>query len=462
MQPTSTILRLTAAATAVLLASTACTTSKPRPAPTTSRPVSTPASVTASPSTSPTASPASIDFSDCSGQFQAAIASAKAKAMVFSCGKLTVPLDYAKPSGQSLQLFVVKVHSKSQRSADRIGSLVVNPGGPGGSGVNLAAGLVDALSDPIFAHFDLVGFDPRGVGLSGPVQCITDEQKDQLAAADPDPRTVAGRAEARSSSRVVVQGCVAKYGSALAHYNTEETAHDMDLVRQAVGDPKLNYLGFSYGTRLGAAYAHQFPTTIRTAVLDGAVDPVASELTTDERQTKAFEGAFDQFAADCLKRPACAALGNPRSAVEALISSADKSPIKSSKKAETRTATGGIVTVAVLSALYDQTQWVGLGNALLAARRGDSAGLFTLSDSYLERDPATGHYSNILDANLAVNCNDSTLKITDALVAKVAASWVAKYPIFGRNAAASLYTCQAWPASGHPLPPASAPGAPPI
>ena len=461
MQPFRRITRLSLAGTVLLVA---CTGSPHHPAPTTTtaRTSTSASSSAAPPSASPAVAPASIDFSDCSTQFRAAINNAKAKNMVFSCGKLTVPLDYRQPTGTSTQLFVVKIHSKSQRPADRIGSLLVNPGGPGGSGVNLAAGLVGALSDQIFARFDLVGFDPRGVGLSGPLQCISDKQKDQLAAADPDPRTPAGRAAARQLAQAAVSSCVTKYGSALAHYNTEETAHDMDLIRQAVGDQKLNYLGFSYGTRLGAAYAHQFPTHIRAAVLDGAVDPVAGELTTDERQVKAFEDAFDQFAADCLTRPACAPLNDPRAAVEALIASADRTPIKSSRKGETRKATGGIVTIGVLSALYDQSQWPTLGSALLAAQRGDSAGLFSLADNYLERDPSTGHYSNIQDANLAINCNDSTLKITDALVTARAAQWVAKYPIFGRNAAASLYSCYSWPASGHPLPPASAPGAPPI
>ncbi len=381
--------------------------------------------------------------------------------MTFSCGKVGVPLDYSRPTGKALQLFVVKVHSKSQKPADRIGSLLVNPGGPGGSGVNLAAGLVSALSDTLLDHFDLVGFDPRGVGLSQPVQCITDKEKDQLAAADPDPRTAAGRAAARAGSVAAVRSCVATYGSGLAHFNTDETARDMDLIRQSLGEPKLNYLGFSYGTRLGAVYAHEFPTHLRAAVLDGAVDPVADELTTDERQTKAFEDAFDQFAADCVKRPACAVLGNPRQVVEALIASADKTPIRSSKKGETRSATGGIVTIAVVSALYDQGEWAPLGNALIAAGRGDSAQLFSLADGYLERD-ADGHYANILDANLAINCNDSRLKVTDALVAAQASKWVAKYPIFGRNAAASLYSCYSWQASEHPLPPATAPTAPPI
>lgn len=472
MQPTRrNLLPVTSTAlavSAVLVLSAACTgshpaTSQPSSTSSASKPsTSTAASPTVSASSTSSSAPAHIAFSDCSSQFQAAIANAKAKTFTFSCGKLAVPLDYEQPAGKTVELFVVRVHSKAQRAADRIGSLVVNPGGPGGSGVNLAAGLAGSLSDQVLDRFDLVGFDPRGVGLSAPVQCISDKQKDQLSAANPDVRTAAGRTQARTQSAAVVRSCVAKYGSALGHYNTEETAHDMDLLRQAVGDSKLTYLGYSYGTRLGAAYAHEFPTHIRAAVLDGALDPVADELTTDERQTKAFEDAFDQFAADCVKRPACADLGDPRTAVEALVAAADKNPIHSSRKGETRVATGGIVTIGVLQALYDQSQWPALGNALIAARRGDSAQIFAMSDAYLERDPATGHYTNILDANLAVNCNDSTLQITDSLVATEAAKWIARYPIFGHNAAASLYSCQAWPRSGHSLPPASAPGAPPI
>jgi pimeloyl-ACP methyl ester carboxylesterase len=382
--------------------------------------------------------------------------------MEFSCGKLAVPLDYTKPAGSRVSLFVVKVHSTKQPATERIGSLLVNPGGPGGSGVNLAAGLVNSLSNDVFSHFDLVGFDPRGVGLSSPLECITDRQKDQFLALNPDVRTAAGRTVARSTSDAIARACAAKYGAGLAHYNTEEAAHDMDLIREAVGDSKLNYLGFSYGTRLGAAYAHQFPTKIRAAVLDGAVDPVADDLTMTERQVKAFEDAFNQFAADCLRRPACAVLGSPRNVVTSLVKAADKTPLTSSRHGETRTATGGIITIGVLSGLYDQAEWKDLGDALVAARKGDAAKLFVLADQYNERDAETGHYSNVLDANIAVNCNDSTLLVTDALVAAKATDWIKRYSIFGANAAASLYTCHAWPKSGHPVPPASAPGAPPI
>jgi pimeloyl-ACP methyl ester carboxylesterase len=418
-----------------------------------------------SPAPSPTSSRVAlptIQFSDCTGQFRTAIDNSRTKSLAFSCGKLDVPLDYARPTGQQVSLFVLKIHDNDQKPADRLGSLLVNPGGPGASGVNLAAGLVTSIDQGVLERFDLVGFDPRGVGLSAPVSCITDKQKDQLAGLDPDVRTSAGRATAKAAATAVVKECTTKYGAALAHFNTEETARDVDLLRQALGDKKLNYLGFSYGTRLGAAYAHLFPTKIRVAVLDGALEPQTPELTEDERQAQGFEKAFDQFAADCQRRSACKALGKPRAAVTALVTAADKAPIKSSLASDTRHATGGIVLVAVAEALYNSSAWPELGTALIDARKGDARGLFALADSYYGRDSTTGHYSNLLDSNWAIDCNDSRLKITDALVTTKAREWIAKYPLFGANMAATLYNCLGWPPSGHPLPPAGAVGAPPV
>ena len=462
---------LVAVTVASLALTSACTSSKPKAtAPTSSARTAGTSPTSASPSAGPSGTgtgtgstiPASITFSNCSGQFQTAIGTAAAKKMDFSCGRLPVPLSYANPSGATINIFVLKVHAKDQRAGDKVGSLLVNPGGPGESGINLAAGLVNALSSTVFGHFDLIGFDPRGVGLSSPLQCISDREKDTLVAADPDVRTAAGRAATKAASKQVATACATKYRTSLAHYNTAETAQDMDVIRRAVGDSKLNFLGFSYGTRLGAAYAHEFPTTIRTEVLDGALDPGTSTINFLDQQSKSLEQAFDQFSADCLKRPACAPLKNPRSVVTALVAAADKKPIPSSRKGETRKATGGIVTLAVTAALYNQDSWAALGTALVAARKGDSAGLFELSDSYLSRDQTTGHYTNVLDAETAINCNDSTFAISDAVVARTAATWIAKYPLFGKNSAATLYACYGWPPSGHTVPPASAPGAPPI
>ncbi|MCW2541681.1 MAG: Alpha/beta hydrolase [Frankiales bacterium] len=441
----------------------ACTSksqqSQPAPAKTVT---TTPATTPAPSSTSTAVARPTIQFSDCTGQFRTAIDNSRTKSLEFSCGKLNVPLDYARPTGQQVSLFVLKIHDTEQQPTNRLGSLLVNPGGPGASGVNLAAGLVTSIDQDVLTRFDLVGFDPRGVALSSPVTCITDKQKDQLAGLDPDVRTAAGRATAKAAAAAVVKECKARYGAALAHFNTEETARDLDLLRQALGDDKLNYLGFSYGTRLGAAYAHLFPTKIRVAVLDGALEPQTPELTVDERQAQGFEQAFDQFAADCQRRAACQDLGKPRATVTALVSAADKSPIKSSLPQETRRATGGIVLIAVAEALYNSSAWPELASALIDAKDGDSRGLFALADSYYGRDSSTGHYSNLVDSNWAINCNDSRLKITDALVAAKAREWIAKYPLFGANMAATLYNCLGWPASGHPLPPAGAVGAPPL
>jgi pimeloyl-ACP methyl ester carboxylesterase len=260
----------------------------------------------------------------------------------------------------------------------------------------------------------------------------------------------------------VVHTCTGRYRAALAHVNTEETANDLDLVRAALGDNRLNYLGFSYGTRLGATYAHLFPTHLRAMVLDGAVDPVSGELAGDERQAAGLEDAFDQFATDCRHRPACAGLPNPRGALTALVAAADRRPIPTSRKGDGRRASGGILTLAAAAALYDQGRWPALGEAMIAAQHGDAAQMFALADSFTERDASNGHYTNLLDAYTAVTCNDSVLTITDELVAEKAAAWTTRYPLFGRNAASSLYTCYGWPKSGHPLPPANAPGAPKI
>lgn len=454
---------LTAVAVVLVLILGACTKSKtatPNPA------RSTASSTASSTSTAPTASTSSAPafaFSNCTGQLQTAIDTDRAKQMTFSCGKLAVPLDYAMPAGKTIDLFVVKMHLNRQKPADRLGSLLVNPGGPGVSGVPYAASLVGALDLSVLEHFDLIGFDPRGVGLSTPLECISDKQKDAVTAQDADVATAAGRASAKSLATAITKACVSKYGAGLKHYNTEETARDLDRIRQALGDEKLNYLGVSYGTRLGAAYAHFFPSKLRVAVLDGPLDPITPELSIDERQAKGFEDSFDEFAAACPKRRSCAALSNPRATVQSLIKAADRSPLKSSRAGETRRASGGVIIIAVAYALYDPAEWDPLAKALLAARSGDAAQLFTLADRYAERDPTTGRYTtNVLDANTIINCNDSTLQVTDALVAAKAREWSAKYPIFGNNAAASLYNCYGWPKSGHPVPPASAPGAPPI
>jgi pimeloyl-ACP methyl ester carboxylesterase len=236
---------------------------------------------------------------------------------------------------------------------------------------------------------------------------------------------------------------------------------DLDHIRAAMGDAQLNYLGFSYGTELGAAYAHLYPQKIRVAVLDGAVDPTIDYITSGAAQMQGFEDAFDQFAANCKTKSSCKSLGDPRAVVQTLVAQANTTPIKSSRQGETRTATGGIVLLGVLSALYDESEWPVLADALQSAQQGDSKGLFTLADQYNERT-SDGSYSNLTDAYTAISCNDTAPGPTDAVIAATATQWATKYPMFGVWGASSLFSCQSWQPVRHVPPLPSAAGSAPI
>lgn len=398
-------------------------------------------------STAPT-QPAA-DFTTCPFDFSSVnFPGDRGSKLQFGCAQISVPLDYAKPDGAKIKLQLIRVHDTD---AHPIGSLVVNPGGPGGSGLELAVGLAVQVSDKLLQHFDLVGFDPRGVGLSNPVSCISDTEKDKLNAQAPDVTTSAGFDEARATAKEIATACSDKYGSALPHFNTVETARDVDQIRQAVGDDKLNYLGFSYGTELGSTYAHLFPNNIRVAVLDGAVNPLTNDIQSFADQLKGFEGAFDQFANWCKQHSPCEQLGDPRQAVYRLVDKARTTPIPSSRPGETRSATPAYILTGILSALYSQSQWSSLGQALLDGGQGDSAGLFKLADQYNERD-SSGHYANISDANVTISCNDSKPGPSDETIRATAAKWATQFPIFGEWSASSLFSCQQWQPQRMPVP----------
>jgi pimeloyl-ACP methyl ester carboxylesterase len=396
-------------------------------------------------SSAPTAVPAEspANWADCSDRINISaigLPAGREAKLSFDCATISVPLDYARPSGDTIDLALVRVRDSDNKTPAR--SLIVNPGGPGGSGLDLALGLAGQLSDTVLTHFDIVGFDPRGVGASSPIECLSDAEKDRLNSASPDVRTDSGLRQAKRLAKSVADKCAAKYGRNLAEYNTVQTAKDMNQIRQAVGDTQLNYLGFSYGTELGAQYAHLFPGTVRVAVLDGAVDPLTDDITSFANQLEGFEEAFDQFAAWCRRHSPCNRLGNPRQAVTRIAAAAKASPIPSSASGETRKATSSVVYTGVLSALYSQSEWKALGQALLDADQGDAKGIFALADNYNQR--YHGHYTNISDANTTINCNDSKPGPTDGTVRATAKSWVTRFPLFGLWSAPSLFTCQQW------------------
>ena len=456
-----------AAAVAAALVSAACTSTEAGTfvnglaSPTdTSSPTGGPAPTPSRPAQQPTVS--QISFQDCTSIIKPQIEDQPGgkRDLRFGCGRLSVPLDYTDPAANPIELFVLRVRLGGQRS--RIGSLVVNPGGPGGSGVDAAVGLALSLPEDLLRRFDLVGFDPRGVALSSPVECISNEVKDRATALDPFAVAGSGYQAQLEVAKEIAQGCVRKYGSELAHYNTEETARDMDLVRQGVGDERLNYLGYSYGTRLGSVYADLFPKRIRAMVLDGAVNPVATEVQSAEGQAGGFENAFSQFAAACSRRgSACPLQPNPRAFVTALLDKSRGSPIPSSSAGETRRATPGNVLGAVVAALYDQEDWSKLEAALARAKDGDSSGLFELADGYNQRDDR-GQYSNLVDANMAINCADSREQVSEPTVRRLAVQWRTKYPLFGTSLALGLLGCLEWTVPRHPLPVVRGVGAPPL
>jgi pimeloyl-ACP methyl ester carboxylesterase len=394
--------------------------------------------------TSPTAPIGTAHFGSCSDVLNTSaipVPGGLRDKISFSCATINVPLDYANPAGAKILLQLLKVHDAD--NDDSTGALLVNPGGPGGSGIELAAGLTAQVADTLLQHFDMIGFDPRGVGLSAPIRCVTDTEKDTLTAATLDIRTTAGFAAAKRLAATVAAACDARYGAALPQYNTVNTARDMDLIRQAVGDDAMNYLGFSYGTELGAQYAHLFPARIRVAVLDGAVDPLLDPIKSFADQLQGFEGAFDEFTLWCATQSTCRPIGDPRTVVYALMRQAATSPLTTTESGKKRTATGAIVLTGVLSALYTQSHWATLADALHDAKSDDPRGLFDLADQYNQRS-SDGSYTNIYDANTTIACNDSPAGPSDAVIRSTAAVWATKYPMFGLWAAQSLFACQPW------------------
>jgi pimeloyl-ACP methyl ester carboxylesterase len=387
----------------------------------------------------PTAAPA--DFHDCSSAFRLSalgLSQEQLSRLSFDCAAVSVPLDYSDPTGQEIRLVLLRIHDSSNTAS--LGSLLVNPGGPGGSGVELALGLLPKLPATILSHFDIVGFDPRGVGFSSPIDCLSTPEQDAYDAASPDVLTPDGFAAAKKLARDYAAKCNAKYGADLADYDTVQTARDLDQIREAVGDPKLNYLGFSYGTELGAAYLHLFPHNVRVAVLDGAVDPLYGPLEAAAKQLKGFEDAFDQFAIWCHSHAPCSSLADPRQTVYDIVAAARQTPLPTDQSG--RPLTPFLALSGVSEALYSKSEWPDLGSSLVSAKGGSGSGLLNLSDRYYQR--YQGHYANLMDVFNTVSCNDSPPGPSDATIRATAQKWAHDYPMFGLQFAAGMFTCQQW------------------
>ncbi|ADT98894.1 MULTISPECIES: alpha/beta hydrolase [Mycolicibacterium] len=382
------------------------------------------------------------------------------------CGMLSVPVDWDNPEdpdGDVAQLAVLRVPA----TGDRIGSLVVNPGGPGKSGVEAAAAMVSTLPEEVLERFDIVGFDPRGVANSNPaVWCNSDADNDRLRADNVVEYTAEGVAHLESLTKEFIQRCVDKMGTDfLANVGTASVVKDLDALRVALGDEKLTYLGYSYGTRIGASYAEQFPQNVRAMVLDGAIDPNADPLEADVRQAAAFQQAFDDYAADCAIDDDCPLGTDPAKAVEVYHSLVWPLVDEPAETSDPRGLSYNDAVVGTILPLYSPALWRHLTQALGEVKEGKGDTMLALADLYMERN-AQGHYTNSTDVRIAVNCVDkpaitdrATLVEQDRRV-RDAAPFMAYGEFTGL---APMPTCGFWP-----VPPTSKPheisvtGLPPI
>ncbi|WP_372699899.1 alpha/beta hydrolase [Arthrobacter sp. JSM 101049] len=388
----------------------------------------------------------SLDWTSCSTSFE--------------CADVEVPLDYAHPEGDSIQLAVVKMEAPGKAQ----GTLLVNPGGPGGSGVDLvmnAGSLV--FSEDLRGAYDVLGFDPRGVSRSAPVTCRTDAERDEARTIDIDTSTAAGLAELEAQSKDFAQDCARKTGKSLGFVDTVSSAKDMDILRAVSGDPKLDYLGFSYGTKLGATYAQLFPQSVGHMVLDGAMDPSLDNEEVTLGQAAAFEKAITTYLEDCLRRQNCPFDGDvdqARSQLQQLFDSVEKYPMTAQDGREV-----GITDFVngFLLAFYDDAYWDQLTAALNAVISGDPTKILEMADMSAGRNADGTYTGNSTAAFTAINCLDYPVDTSiegqrrDARELAKASPTIGKYLAFGGMA------CQDWKyePTGHPAP-VSAPGAAPI
>lgn len=392
-----------------------------------------------------------LDWSDCGS-------SAK-------CATLTVPVDYADPGGATTSVKVLTIPARSRRS--RIGSLVVNPGGPGGSGVDYAKYADFIVGAQVRKAYDVVGFDPRGVASSSPIECVDATKLDGWLGQDPTPDDAAEEQTAAANVVAFGDACKANASPLVAHVSTVEAARDMDILRAALGEAKLDYLGKSYGTFLGATYADLFPTHIGRMVLDGALAP---DLTPDELllgQAKGFETATKAWAADCVDSGSCP-LGSSVDAVMTglrdLLAKLDATPATVEGDARVRELTEGWAAYGVAAAMYDQGMWDTLTTALKPlVEKNDGTALMGLADTYAERNTDGTYSGNMMQVINAVNCLDSSDSPDLSVYEQRARAAAVQAPLFGRFLAWSGLTCGRWPipATGKPHE-ITAPTAPPI
>ncbi|RZB14980.1 alpha/beta hydrolase [Streptomyces sp. F001] len=379
----------------------------------------------------------------------------------WQCATMKAPLDWDDPEGDTIDIALIRAQTSGAESR-RIGSLIFNFGGPGGSGVTtLPAFGADYAT--LRTRYDLVSFDPRGVGRSAPVWCQDDQQLDVYFQQDATPDDATERTEYVDNVKEFNAACEKNSERILPHVRTTDAARDMDLLRQVLGDDKLHYFGISYGTELGGVYAHLFPENVGRAVFDAVVDPTETPEQGSLGQAEGFQLALDNFAEHCVSQVEDCPVGNSAQDVKAriakLLKDLDSKPIPGIFPRElTQTA----ATSGIAQALYSQDFWEYLTEGLEQAYDGDGQILLRLSDSLNGRSQ-NGEYSNLTAANAAINCADDKPRYTTEYVERKLPEFRAASALFGDFLAWSMLSCTDWAVQGaadHPD--VSASGAAPI
>ena len=358
-----------------------------------------------------------------------------------SCATFKVPFDYSNPSLGDFELKVVR--RAANKPSQRIGSMLVNPGGPGFGGSYLPENATSYFSGALLDRFDIIGWDPRGTGESKPfVDCV--DNYDEYFAVDPTPEDEAEKTALIDASKKFSDECGKKSGEILPYVSTNNTVRDMDRLRAALGEQKITYFGFSYGSELGATWATMFPSTVRAAALDGATDPDADYMEGGLQQAAGFERELTRFLARCSKNKLCPFYnaGEAEQAFDSLMASLDEKPLTVRKdRAKVNQA---VALTAVSQAMYSSSMWDQLENSLASAQKGDGSGLLSLYDQYYQRT-GDGTYGNELEAFNAILCLDDpgpmTIEETETFIPqfqKVAPRLWAGF--------AGGYGCVFWPA----------------
>jgi len=384
----------------------------------------------------------------------------------FECARLLVPFDYARPGGRRFSLPVIKL--PAAQPSRRVGALVVNPGGPGGSGVQYALGARSEFPAAVLARFDVVGFDPRGVAGSEPaLTCQTGPQLDTLLATDGMPADAAQLAQVVTQGKLYAARCARNSSALLPYVGTQNAARDMDVLRAALGQSQLTYLGKSYGTYLGTWYAQLFPRRVRALVLDGAVDPDTPSLQLDITQAQGFQVALRSFAAWCLARPGCPLRTGPRTSADAAVAGLEALVVRAysvplaNKLNDGQVADGAMLLNGVAAALYSKSYWPDLKTGLAGAFAGDGTVLVQLANLLYQRNP-NGSYTNLADADTSITCLDRPWPRSLASYQAAAAAAARAAPLFGAPFVWGSLACAYWPVPSYPQPRIRAAGARPI